>query len=275
MDFEKFHHQGVYTVVSVTAPEGLGSGTLLYSRPHPAGKKGALSYVLTNHHVIKSAITYKMEWSTLIGREIKVAHTAEVTIGRFHYHDLSGLDAASSHRAHIVAYDAVRDLALLEVRGQEPFPYTATLLPEEGELYMGMQVVTIGCPLGHKPLPTTGILSSLDEYVDNRRFLLSCAPQIFGNSGGASFVYLPDDGGTWYLVGTPSMIDVVYGNPVPHLSYIIPHQTIRDFLEEQYYHFVLDDSKTYEECERLRTEQRDALQQALEARFQKERSEGA
>ncbi len=77
---------------------------------------------------------------------------------------------------------------------------------------------------------------------------MSDAQIIFGNSGGA--MYLQD---SLEFIGVPSRIAVAQigwsGDPITHMGFFIPFPRIWDWLESQYYHFVFDESVSYEWCQ--------------------------
>ena len=63
------HEKYLYPVVRVSCGNGSGSGTIIYSDMVEPGKYS--TYVLTNHHVIASAIRIAEEWDSDLGKEIK------------------------------------------------------------------------------------------------------------------------------------------------------------------------------------------------------------
>jgi S1-C subfamily serine protease len=69
-------------------------------------------------------------------------------------------------------------------------------------------------------------------------YLLTTAPIIWGNSGGALFVR---HDGRHVLVGVPSRVTAVFRAPVTHMAWSIPVVTVREFLRENGLGFVLGD----------------------------------
>jgi S1-C subfamily serine protease len=126
---------------------------------------------------------------------------------------------------------------------------------EKKRLRMFMPLYAIGCGLGHPPLATEGHLTGMNDVIDNYPYWLSSAPTIFGNSGGS--VFLMD---TLEFIGVPSRIAVQpmgFGaDAITHMSYFIPVTTVYDFLEEQMFEFIYDDSLTSTECAKRRDDKR-------------------
>lgn len=273
-ELEELHYRVVYPTVLVRTSKSGGSGTMIYSKPHPDGD-GYLSYCLTNNHVIEEAITFTKNYDSLVGRELPKPLKEIVNISFYRYRDLSRLQAVEGYQADIVAWDTGADLALLELRGRMHVEYIATLFPQYGKkLYMLQPVTAVGCSLGHKPLPSDGKISSLDEQMENRPRFMSSACIIYGNSGGALYTDWEKE-----LVGVPCAGDVIItgfynAQAIPHLGYVIPYWAIYDFLREKCYDFIFDDSKTYQECEEARKEKMDALQLAEEERWKRDQARG-
>lgn len=272
-DLKEFHEKILYPIVLVKTSKSGGSGTTIFSKPHPDGN-GFLSYVLTNHHVINDAITFATEYDPLVGRDVKKPIREIVTVGFYSYAHLSRQQSVSSTQADIVLWDKTRDLALLELRDRKEIKHVAALFPETGKhLYIGQPVVAVGCSLGHKPLPSDGIISSLDEQIANQARFMSSACIIYGNSGGALYTLQDKE-----LVGVPCAGDVVIqgfsAQMIPHLGYAIPFHAFYDFLRDGVYDFIFDAEKTYEMCEKERKGKMDELQQSWEARWKREKALG-
>lgn len=267
----KVHEQILYPTVLVRTAKAGGSGTVIYSEPHHDGE-GYHSFVLTNYHVIDDAISFSSDFDPLVGRDVKRPIKQEVQVGFYTYRHLSQQESVASRRAEIVHWDKARDLALLELHGRAKVEHVATLFPETGKhLYMMQTLVAVGCSLGHKPLPSEGKLSSLDERIENQPRIMSSAQIIYGSSGGGLYTLSDKE-----LVGIPCAGDVVLtgfsAQMIPHLGYSIPWYVLYDFIREGCYDFLFDESKTYEECMKERDEKMDDLQRAFEERFKRESS---
>jgi len=273
IDVEEFHQEILYPTVLVRSSKGGGSGTVIYSKPHPDGE-GFYTLVLTNYHVIEDALSFKTDFDPVVGRDIKRDTRESVVVGDYEYRHLSKQTSVRSTQADIVFYDKARDLALLELRTRREFPWVAALFPERDQhLYIGQPVVAVGCSLGHKPLPSFGVISSLDEDMQGQKRILSSAQIIYGNSGGALYTM-----GSRELIGVPCGGDVILSGfsstPIPHLGYAIPYYLIYDFLREGSFEFIFDSTKSIEDCERERNSKRDALQAAWEERWRREKEMG-
>ena len=168
--------------------EALGSGFICSSD----------GYVLTNAHVIRSAA------------------------------ELSGQNAEGERfPLEIVAVDQDRDLALLRIKAEGPFP-TLTMAHTE-HLAAGDWVVAIGNPLGLHHSVSHGIISqkSRDISKQSKRakgsiFLQSDAPVNPGNSGGP----LLD------LSGQVVGVNTAIARDAQGISFTIPTETIETFLEQ-------------------------------------------
>lgn len=272
-DLDEFHERIIYPTTVVRTKSSGGSGTVLYSKPHPDGE-GNLTLILTNHHVIDDAIEFKEEFDDIVGREVKKPIKQVVSVGFHSYRHLSKEASVVGYQADIVAFEKSRDLALLELRDRTEAKYVATLFPEKGkQLYMGQPVVAVGCSLGHKPLPSIGIISSLDEQIENQPRIMSSAQLIYGNSGGALYTLEDKE-----LIGVPCAGDVILmgfsQQAIPHLGYSIPYFVLYEFLREKCFDFIFDSSKTYEQCAKEREDKMDELQRAYEERFKREKALG-
>lgn len=269
----ELHEKVLYPTLLVRTSKSGGSGTAIYSKPHPDGE-GHLTFILTNYHVIDAAITFTTEYEPLVGRKVEKPIKEIVYVGFYKYRHLSKQKSVVSHQADIVHWDRGADLALLQLRERVEAKYIATMFPEAGKHpYMFTPVIAVGCSLGHKPLPSIGMISSLDEQIENRPKFMSSAQIIYGNSGGALYTLQDKE-----LLGVPCAGDVVLAGfsaqMIPHLGYLIPYYSIYDFLREGCYDFIFDESKTYEECMANREEKMDELQKSWEARWKREQALG-
>jgi len=266
---KELHEKILYPTVLVRTGTAGGSGTVIASIEH---EDEWLTYILTNHHVIASAVTKIKKWSPFVGRDVETEVRAPVDIGFYQYRRMSVLDRMDSRRADIVAYDKPGDVALLEMVSGAPPEYIAELLPRSKVkgLRMGADVIACGCSMGHKPLFNKGLLTSLDERIESLHYWMSSTDIIFGNSGGG--MYLADTG---EFMGIPSRLDVVLmgfaAQAISFLNYFIPIPRVYDLLEEWCYQFIYDPEFTYKDCADARKDKQDELQQAWERRFRRER----
>ena len=115
--------------------------------------------ILTNHHVIKGD-----------------APQLEVTLAD-----------KSRHKAEVLATDEANDLALIQIKTDEPLEYLT--LGHSDNLEVGQKVLAIGNPFGLEGTLTTGVISSLDRSIRTRDGVLETMIQTDaainpGNSGG-------------------------------------------------------------------------------------------
>ena len=244
------HTEMLYPAVRVTVGGGGGSGTILYSEDRG---DGCQTFVLTNHHVIDSAIHIKSVWSSLLQKDVKQEVNDSVRVEIFRYAEGSKQDISDSCRGEIVAHAKEHDLALLRLKTARKFDYTATLFAGGGDVQIFEPIWAVGCSLLHPPVATEGILNYLDDMIDRKLYWMGSAQIIFGNSGGA--VYVKKDG-HYYFVGVPARIAVTRGLPVSHMGYFVPIPRVREWIAEEHLDFLVTD-KTPTECFETRKKLRD------------------
>ena len=208
---------------------GEGSGTVVYSKET---KRGVLTYILTNQHVIQNNVD-DLVMITRYGKTIDY------------------------QEAKVVAKSYPFDLALLRVhnvRHKAPYvwPYATFNNTEQPP---GTPVLIVGFPLGQGPLPTEGLLSRTDYFNEGPKLTLSSAPAIYGNSGGG--LYVKGETG-WELYGIlrgvgSAPLSVyqtelplgqpvgIFHFPVVQMSYSIPIESIKTFLIKSNYEWIIND----------------------------------
>jgi S1-C subfamily serine protease len=268
------HKKVIYPIVQVRAQDAGGSGTIVYSQSNDDGETYD-TFVLTNWHVVQKSIKVEDKYQPVYGRKMPWETRQTVEVRKYIYRNVSWLDSTESVEADITMWDKDHDLALLYLRSEKEFPYVANIYDADKieELRMQMPLIAVGCSLLHKPLPSDGKISSLDETVENLRYFMSNTMITFGNSGGAIF-----QAETLEFLGIPSRLDVAAfgfgGDPQNFLNYFIPIHRIRDVLgKEWHYEFIFDPDFPKEKSEELRAENRDAVTEAWEERFKKERGQ--
>jgi len=230
------HREMLYTVVLVRTKGGSGSGTVVFSQR--IGEEYH-SYILTNHHVIGSHIRVTEEWDPKIKKKIQKEQRVELEATWWQYNDFSRMIGSTSQRVDIVAYDERLDLGLLRLRDTErPVQYVAELLPDGAPIYLFDGVFAIGAGLGEPPFATEGKISFLDKLIDGEEYMLSTAPIIFGNSGGALFRYSRERE-RHELIGVPSRVSATGWSAVTHMAWSIPMETVRGFLRDNCYQVIL------------------------------------
>jgi len=246
---KEFYEKALYPCVRVRTNKAGGSGQVIWSNERDG------TFVLTCEHVVDDAITIKEEWSSVLQRMVKKDVLSEVYVDFFKYDLKDRAVGAEEIKAEIIAYDKNEDLALLRLLDPTPRKYVAKVAPDDYEVKYFEEVVTIGAALGHEPIATVGNICGFKDVIDNRDYMLSTAPSIFGSSGGATFTTRD-----WTLIGMPARISVILtgfaADPITHMGYIIPYWRINKFFRDQMMDFLLDPSVSYEECLKRREEAR-------------------
>lgn len=245
-DLVQKHQEMLYPVVVVAAGSDLGSGTVIFSSEVDGAWQ---TYVLTNHHVVRSAITVKEEWDPKSQEEVKRESRTPVQVRWFDYNDYSREIGTRGQTADIVAYDVTLDLALLRTRDTERgVDYVANLMPEDAPLYLFEITWAVGAGLGKPPFPTEGAVSNLDQRIKGLRYILSSAPIIFGNSGGALFHWSPERE-RYEFIGVPARVSGTWTGVVTHMAWAIPLATVREFLRDNEFGIILGDPPAEEVSE--------------------------
>jgi S1-C subfamily serine protease len=217
--YQQLYEDLLYPSVRIETEDGIGSGVVIYREVRGEKLEGRekanlqppdsnLVYILTAAHV--------------------VGDYAEVTVD-FYHQDTKALSSTSCLRpygrlcsAFVVLTDTAKDLALLKVITDKPYPYTAKLAPRDYVPYIFTPVWGIGCSLGLPIRPSEGIITAISEGA----WEIS-APIWPGNSGGG--VFLKD---THELIGIAVWCKVYHGQLVSTMAGIVPLQTIYNFLDE-------------------------------------------
>ena len=237
----------LYPTIMVDLSNGQGSGTVVFSgkRKHESWKDEKVwTLVLTNNHVIASAVSIEEEFDPKKGKNIQKETRRPVHVRLWDYNDYSTAVGTTGRVARIVAWDKHRDLALLRLDDKERvIKNVATLWPENvGGPYLFQKTWAVGSGMSNPPYPTEGLLSGISgKDAKGRALYLSSAPIIFGNSGGSLWAYSKSRK-RYEMIGVPSMVGAFgYGNIIPHIAWSRPITAIRAFLRENDYGFVLGD----------------------------------
>jgi hypothetical protein len=216
-----------------------GSGTVLYSKKHNEEWE---SYILTNFHVIARQITLREVWNPLKGEKEKRETREPVTAFWFDYVKCARSVGTRGRIADIVAHDQQRDLALLRLRDTERgVERIAHMLPEDESPKLGQTVWAIGAGLGFPPSMTSGEMAFAEQMIEGYRYQLATAPIIFGNSGGSLFSY-SEVRKQYEMIGVPSRVSASGFQVVTHMGWSIPTETMRTFLRDNYYGFIVGDA---------------------------------
>jgi len=236
------HEKYVYPIVRVSDENGTGSGTVIYSKECEPGKYS--TFILTNHHVISSAISIVKEWDTTLQKEVKRERRSVVYVEFFKYRNLSTPVGTLKIEADIVIYTENEDMAILKLRYDEPIKYVVSL-PDKNltRNYRVLdEAIASGCSLGWPTLVSKGIITRIGYLIDSMAFDMSSAQIIFGNSGGAMFT------GDGTFIGIPSRVAVMgWAIAITHMGAFIPVFRIYTWLEKEHYDFIYDLGKTEKE----------------------------
>ena len=262
--FKEKHEQMLYPVVRVRTGKAAGSGTVLWSKKEDSV---VWTYVMTNHHVISSAISVKDVWNPLMGRNIKQEFRSTVAVEYFKYNSFSKNVGVHGVQADIVAYDAKGDLALLKTRDVENVaPHVAKMMSVDDlrEIKIYDELYAVGASLGHAPISTKGMLNFMDDEIDDLSYWLSSAQIIYGNSGGAIFRW-SGERVCFEWLGVPSRVSVAgWGTPITHMGYFIPPSRVVNFLKENYFRFIYSDKYTRKDEEKKKGKEVEMRKKALE-----------
>ena len=152
--------------------------------------------------------------------------------------------AVREEAAHLLAFDASLDAALLVVRAERHPGFGARLAPRSrlDDAKIFDRVYAVGCPLGNDPIPTHGEIATLRHEVDGAGYWMINAPTYIGNSGGGIF-----DSSTYELMGIFSKIythGTLRPTIVPHMGLVTPLTAIYDWLERAGFgHVVPEDPR--------------------------------
>ena len=174
----------------------------------------AKEYVLTNYHVVEGA------------------HSLKISVGD---------DEENLYDAEVVASDADRDLAVLNVPG---LPLNPVEIGNSDDLVIGDWVVNIGNPIGFTGTATAGIVSGLNREIESdsstfdkygratqvvNRMIQTDAAINSGNSGGGMF------NTAGQLVGIPTLkytgTRFSSGAAVESIGMCIPINEAKDLIE--------------------------------------------
>jgi len=265
------HQKFLYPACRIFSENSAGSGTIIYSKENPKSEGEYETFVLTNHHVIESSISYKKDWNSLLKRKVETENFKIPNIEVFSYVRMSEVDSSNKYKSEIIAYDRAHDLAILKIDSPRKFEFTAQLIPENKikDIKLFTDIVVTGCSMAHEPFSNFGQITFLKEIIDEKEYLMTNSNSVFGNSGGSLF--LKDTG---ELIGVPSRITAIQlGFGVDILTWMgfsAHPKRIYEFLKEQELHFLFDPTDTYEEAMERRKQKENDSMVAIKAELMKE-----
>ena len=226
------HKAYIYPVVRISTHYGTGSGTLVYSKTENDDDSYS-TYVLTNYHVIESAISITEDWDSNLKRNVTHERRSIVYVEIFKYRDVSVPVGTMKIESDIIIYNKLEDMALLKIRYDESIEYIAKLAPSEPEYMVMDRSIAVGCSLGWPTLPAVGEITRLRYQIQSLPYDMSSAQIIFGNSGGAMFL---EDG---TFIGIPSRVAMAgWSGAITHMGLFIPAFRIYKWLETEHYDFI-------------------------------------
>jgi len=212
----------IFPTVQLRGSGTVGSGVLIYSRPQ-GEKKNAVSFILTAYHVVTEVMGGRSTGGIVDGIRI-LSSDSEFN--------------PEVYSAELALVSKNLDLALLRLRSNVQFPNVAEFTSRKtfGAIDIFTRAYAVGCPLGNRPMPTAGEISSKRKVVGSQVFWMINAPTFFGNSGGG--VYLASN---CKLIGISSMV-YTYGRAsptvVPHMGLFVPLGSLYQWLDEEGYSFL-------------------------------------
>jgi len=214
----------LFPTVQLRGNGTVGSGVLIYSERQPAFSDDDVytTFAITAYHVVAEVMAERLEG----------------VLDEVHVMVDGNSDATRVHSARLILFDKPRDVALLRLETQERLPFLAELMRRDklGRVDVFSAAYAVGCPLGNRPLPTLGEVSSKSKVVGEQTFWMLNAPTFFGNSGGGIYAVPSCE-----LIGVSSMI-YTYGKNhptvVPHMGLFVPLATIYSWLDDEGYGFV-------------------------------------
>ena len=228
-DPESMKRKMVFPTVQLRGNGTVGSGVIVYSEVQPdvlgAAEPPAATLVLTAYHVVVEVTGDRLERGT---------------VDEVHVLLEDDMDTTQAFSAKLVLFDRPRDIAVLRLNSTRKFRYVAEFTPLEAfkDIDIFARAYAVGCPLGNRPLPTLGEISSKSKVVGDQTFWMLSAPTFFGNSGGG--VYLAEN---CRLIGISSMI-YTYGKShpavVPHMGLFVPLDTVCRWLDSEGYSFAYE-----------------------------------
>jgi S1-C subfamily serine protease len=246
LTLEEQHQRILYPVVRIKTDKAGGSGTVIYSKKNPDKGDEYQSFILTCAHVIDDAITTKKEWDGLLKKKVEREFLQQVSVEVFDYVYTSHVNSSNSHRANIVAYDKYHDIAILKLDSPKEVEFVAKIVDRDkiSSIKIFTKVFASGCSLLHDPFPNEGMITYLNEDIDNKLYFMNNADSIFGNSGGA--IFLAETGEQLGITARVTVMQLGFSVDIQTwMNFCVAPQRIYEFLDEQELKFLYDETDTY------------------------------
>ena len=204
---EALHKLVLYTSVQIESKDSIGGGTIVNVERNSGKFTG---YVITAHHVIRKSIE---------GKETPI---------KVKLYGVNGF--CETCEAELLCFEKNKDLALIKISTEHEINRARMSAKESVEsIKVFSKIYTLGCPLGHDPLPTPGHVSSINKKISNQVYWMMSAPTVFGNSGGGVFLEESCE-----LIGVTNMVctfDNIISTPVYHMSIFLPIKDVYEWLD--------------------------------------------
>jgi S1-C subfamily serine protease len=249
LSLQELHEKILYPIVRIRTEKAGGSGSVIYSQPKRNGEGEYQTFILTCAHVIDDAVKTKKDWDSLLKKTMEREILEQVAIEVFDYVNLSTVNSSNSHRATIVAYDKYHDIAILKLDSPKKLEYVAQLIPREkiGDIKIFTPIYAAGCSLLHDPFPNAGEITYLTEDIENKKYYMNNADQIFGNSGGS--VFLSETGEQLGITARVTITELGFNVDIQTwMNFCVCPERIYEFLKEQELKFLYDHGDTYEKA---------------------------
>lgn len=204
---KKLHLDILYPTIMVGTKKSNGSGVIVYQKK----EKGKFKvYVITAYHCV---------FGSLESKKVKVTY--------FKYKNWSKIIEEISKDATIVAYNKNYDLALLKFYSEKSLSY-AKLNKESSDIFIFDKVYACGCGLGYCPIVTSGYISNINDYANEKNRWTVTSLITDGNSGCG--IYLEKNR---KLIGIACEVGETDKHvEVNHICFILPIHLIRKFLKK-------------------------------------------
>ncbi len=184
----------VYPVVRIRDEfQGFGSGVVISSFKNK--NKEIETYILTNSHVISSCIHDDFN--------------ERILVDIFNYDKFTNIKNISTYEADIIQYTIPNsgiDLALLKLTDKETKNDTVNLLPNDNNLLISSDIISVSFQMNIGPIINNGILSVKNKCIYGNDYYLITSPCFYGSSGGATYWYSDIDD-KYYFIGLITMLE--------------------------------------------------------------------